>query len=81
MNVQIPTAMDSSAFLAWAEGREERYELADGRVLMMTGGSLGHALVVRGLFKALDSRLAGSRWITLTSDFAVRIDAEHCALS
>ena len=73
MNVQIPAAMDSSAFLAWAEGREGRYELANGRVLMMTGGSLGHALVVRGLFRALDSRLAGTRWVALTSDFAVRV--------
>jgi len=70
----IPTLhMDGGTFLAWAEGREGRYELANGRVLMMTGGSLGHALVVRGLFKALDSRLTGTRWITLTSDFAVRI--------
>jgi len=73
MNVQVPT-MDSAAFLAWAEGREGRYELANGHVLMMTGGSVGHALVVRGLFKALDSRLAGTRWITLSSDLAVRID-------
>jgi Uma2 family endonuclease len=72
MNVQVPI-MDSAAFLAWAEGREGRYELANGRVLMMTGGSVGHALVVRGLFKTLDSRLAGTRWITLTSDLAVRI--------
>src|SRR6185436_3537934 len=60
MNVQLPRPMDSAAFLAWAEGREGRYELANGRVTMMTGGSFGHALVVRGLFKALDSRLAGT---------------------
>jgi Uma2 family endonuclease len=73
MNVQIPRGMDSSAFLAWAEGREGRYELVNGRVIMMTGGSFGHALVVRGLSKALDNRLAGTRWIVLTSDLAVRI--------
>ena len=73
--------MDSAAFLAWAEGREGRYELANGHVLMMTGGSVGHALVVRGLFKALDSRLAGTRWITFTSDLAVRINPRHRALS
>ena len=71
MNVQVPSQMDSSAFLAWAEGREGRYELANGRVIMMTGGSLGHALVVRGLSKALDNRLAGTHWIVLTSDLAV----------
>jgi Uma2 family endonuclease len=72
MNVQFPIAMDSSAFLAWAEGREGRYELADGRVIMMTGGSRGHALVVRGLSKALESCLAGTPWIVVTSDFGVR---------
>jgi Uma2 family endonuclease len=73
MNVQVPRSMDSSAFLAWAEGREGRYELVDGRVIMMTGGSFGHALVVRGLFKALDDRLAGTDWIVLTSDLAVSV--------
>jgi Uma2 family endonuclease len=73
MNVQISRAMDGPAFLAWAEGREGRYELANGRVVMMTGGSVGHALVVRGLFKALDARLTDTDWIALTSDLAVRI--------
>jgi Uma2 family endonuclease len=73
MNVQVPRSMDSAAFLAWAEGREGRYELADGRVIMMTGGSFGHALVVRGLFKALDNRLAGTDWIALTQDLAVSV--------
>lgn len=74
MNVQTQRAMDSAAFLAWAEGREGRYELAKGRVVMMTGGSLGHALVVRGLAAALDRCLTGTPWIALTSDFAVRVD-------
>jgi Uma2 family endonuclease len=73
MNVQLPRTMDSAAFLAWAEGREGRYELADGRVIMMTGGSYGHAVVVRGLFMALNSRLAGADWIVLTSDLAVSV--------
>ena len=76
MNVQLLRSMDSAAFLAWAEGREGRYELANGRVTMMTGGSYGHALAVRGLFKALDRRLEGSQWIALTSDFAVRINPD-----
>jgi Uma2 family endonuclease len=73
MNVQLPITMDSAAFLAWAEGREGRYELADGRVIMMTGGTYGHALVVRGLFMALNSRLAGTDWIVLTQDLAVSV--------
>ena len=65
--------MDKSAFLAWIQRREERYELVDGRVVMMTGGSRGHALVVRGLAKALDTRLDAARWSALTSDFAASV--------
>ena len=73
MNVQISRPMDSSAFLAWAEGREGRYELANGRITMMTGGSRAHALIVRRLANLLDKQLDGSRWTVLTSDFAARI--------
>jgi Uma2 family endonuclease len=73
MNVQIPRSMDSSAFLAWAEGREGRYELVNGDVTMMTGGSRGHAVVVRRLATALEQRLDGARWTVLTSDFAATI--------
>jgi hypothetical protein len=43
MNVQPDPQMDKAAFLAWVEGREGRYELAGGRVLMTTGGTMGHA--------------------------------------
>jgi Uma2 family endonuclease len=73
MNVQIPRPMDSSAFLAWAEGREGRHELVNGHVVMMTGGSRGHAVVVRRLANALEQRLDGAQWTVLTSDFAARI--------
>lgn len=76
MNVQLPVHMDKSAFLSWIQGREERYELVDGRVVMMTGGSRGHALVVRGLFKALDRRLDAARWTVLTSDFAASVSQD-----
>src|ERR1044072_7771412 len=73
MNIQLPVHMDKLAFLAWIQGREERYELVDGRVVMMTGGSRGHARVVRGLAKALDRRLDAARWSVLTSDFAASV--------
>ena len=46
MNVQLPMRMDKPAFLAWVQGHEERYELADGRVVMMTGASRTHGLLV-----------------------------------
>jgi Uma2 family endonuclease len=70
MNVQPDLHMDKAAFLAWVEGREGRYELAGGRVLMMTGGSRAHAQITANLFRALDSRLDPDRWAIL-SDFGI----------
>lgn len=71
MNVQPHLRMDKATFLAWSREREERYELADGRVMMMTGGSRGHGIIIRRLAAALEKRLDPSRWIVLTSDFGV----------
>jgi Uma2 family endonuclease len=71
MNVQPNLRMDKATFLAWLQEREERYELAKGRVMMMTGGSRGHGLITRRLATALEKRLDSSRWSVLTSDFGV----------
>jgi hypothetical protein len=49
MNVQLPLHMEKEAFLAWAEGREGRYELDCGRVIMMTGDQ-GHTGASRSTF-------------------------------
>lgn len=56
MNVQLPVRMDKAAFLDWVQGREERYELDRGRVVMTTGGSRAHWQITAKLFKALDAR-------------------------
>jgi Uma2 family endonuclease len=40
-------------FLAWERDQAERYELVDGVVRMMTGGSNAHAAVKGNLFAAL----------------------------
>jgi Uma2 family endonuclease len=73
MNIAYPHPMDAGAFLAWAQGREGRYELARGRVMMMTGGSRAHALIARRFANAVESRLDPARWTVLTSDFAVKV--------
>lgn len=70
MNVQPNLRMDKAAFLAWVQGREGRYELAEGRVLMMTGGSRAHGQITANLFRALDARLDPDRWMIL-SDFGI----------
>jgi Uma2 family endonuclease len=72
MNVQPGLQMDKAAFLAWVEGREGRYELAGGRVLMMTGGTRWHGLVVGNLFEVLRARLDRKRWAVLT-EFGVEV--------
>jgi Uma2 family endonuclease len=73
MNIQPDLRMGKSEFLAWVQAREGRYELAGSRVVMMTGGSRGHALIVRQLARALEKRLDSGRWAVLTSDFGVDV--------
>ena len=72
MNVQLPAQMDQEAFLAWVQGREERYELHRGRVIMMTGGSRTHSQITLNLLKALDARLDPDRF-TILPEFGVNI--------
>jgi Uma2 family endonuclease len=72
MNVQPDLHMDKAEFLAWVEGREGRYELAGGRVLMMTGGTVRHGLIVGNLFTLLRGQLDRKRWIVL-SDFGIDV--------
>jgi hypothetical protein len=67
--------MGKAAFLAWAAGREQRYELAEGQVVMMTGGSRAHAQIIANLVRALGSRLDLDKWMIL-SDFGIEIGAE-----
>jgi len=73
MNVQLDLRMDKPEFLAWVQVHEGRYELAGNRVVMMTGGSRGHAILVRRLATALEKRLDGNRWAVMTSDFGVDV--------
>ena len=73
MNIQLDLRMGKSEFLTWVQAHEGRYELAGSRVVMMTGGSRGHAILVRRLAAALEKRLDSNRWTVLTSDFGVDI--------
>src|SRR3954463_15575076 len=66
MNVQQPLYMDKRAFLTWVDGREGRYELAGGQVVMMTGGTVRHALVVANVLGLLRQKLDRKRWLILS---------------
>jgi Uma2 family endonuclease len=75
MNLQLPMRMDKIAFLEWAQGREERYELDRGRVIMMTGGSRAHWQITANLFKALDNRIDPQKWAVLP-EFGISLQSE-----
>jgi Uma2 family endonuclease len=75
MNLQLPLRMDKTAFLDWVQSREERYELDQGRVIMMTGGSRAHWQITANLFKVLDARLDPQRWAVLP-EFGVALQSE-----
>jgi Uma2 family endonuclease len=70
MNVQLPLRIDKSAFLDWVQGREGRHELAAGRVVMMTGASLNHAIIVGNLQSVLKAQLDARTW-RVVADFGL----------
>jgi Uma2 family endonuclease len=74
MNVQLPIQMDPATFLAWAESQAERYELYQGRVIMMTGGTRAHWQITANLIRALETRLDLDRFAVLP-EFGVSLDS------
>jgi Uma2 family endonuclease len=72
MNIQLPAHMDKPSFLAWLQGREGRFELVGGRVLMMTGGTMAHGLIAGNVFQMLRARLDRKTWAVLT-EFGVDV--------
>lgn len=72
MNVQPQLPMDNATFLDWVQGREGRYELAGGRVMMMTGATMRHGLILGNLFELLRARLDRKRWVVL-AEFGIDV--------
>ena len=63
--------MTREEFLRWSEGREGRYEFADGESKAMTGGSLNHNVIAGNLFAALQMRLRGGPCRAFIADAGV----------
>jgi Uma2 family endonuclease len=70
MNVQLPVHIDKPAFLSWVQGREQRYELSDGRVIMMVGASRAHGVIVTNLVVLLRGQLDPQQW-TVIAEFGL----------
>ncbi len=69
-----PMLADVDDFLAWVQGRRERYEFVGGRLVMMAGGSEDHNDIQINLLTSLKRRLRGAPCKPNGSDLLVRID-------
>ena len=69
-----PVLADVDDFLAWVQGRRERYEFVGGRLVMMAGGSEDHNDIQVNLLAALKRRLRGGACKPNGSDLLVRVD-------
>ncbi len=67
---KIPT--DPDGFIAWENRQSVRYELIDGIVRMMSGGTLAHDLIAMNMVGALAGRLGGSGCFVHGSNLKVR---------
>lgn len=71
MNVRTDIRLDKAQFFAWAEGRKQKYELADGRVVLLPYVTLYHARLCTNLMAALIKRLDAAQFDVTQGDFAV----------
>ena len=65
--------MTADEFLEWSLTQEERYELIDGRPVLMAGATQSHDRIVVNLILAMGPRLRGGRCRTSTADIAARM--------
>jgi len=73
MTLQAPMPMTKEAFLAFVDQREERYEFAGGRAVMMVKVTRNHAVVTVNLIAALKQRLSADRYDIAAEAFAVNV--------
>lgn len=59
MSTALPKPWTVEEFLAWEAQQEEKFELLDGVVFMMVGGSNAHTAIKGNVFATLRDRLRG----------------------
>jgi Uma2 family endonuclease len=75
MNLAVDLKFSKAEFLRWVQRQEGRYELQNGRVVMMAGGTLNHSRIFNALSRTLQNRLSDLHSV-MTSDAAVAIDED-----
>jgi Uma2 family endonuclease len=71
MNIALQKPWTIERFLAWAEGREGRYEFDGIQPVAMTGGTVNHGIILRNLMFSLTGKLRGTPCQPLASDVGV----------
>lgn len=74
MNVHAPLHMSKEAFLTWIAGREERYEYAGGRAIMMVRVTRNHSRATANIVSALCQRLSLEEFDVETDGFAIDME-------
>jgi hypothetical protein len=76
VGVVPPTPLTAGEFIAWAEGRPERYELVDGEIFAQASERLAHAKMKLAVAIALGDaiRKRGAPCHVLPDNMAVRVD-------
>lgn len=69
--------MTPAEYFAWEEQQLEKYELIDGQVYAMGGGSINHGRIAIKLTALLDSHVASRGCIVGNSDIRVNIVASQ----
>ena len=69
--------LDPDACLDWEQHQAERYELVDGQVRLMVGGTIGHNDITDNIHAALRTRLRGTPCRARAVQTRVRAADEH----
>jgi Uma2 family endonuclease len=76
MNTHARLPMSKDAFFLWGEKQEGRFELKNGRVVVMVGATKLHAAISSDIVFGLKARLDRNAWLVTTAEFAVEIDGD-----
>src|SRR5579862_7259754 len=71
MNIPLRRVWTQDEFFAWAGAQEGRFEFDGFQPVAMTGGTVGHAVIIQNVHAALRSRLRGSGCRPLGPDAGV----------
>ncbi len=71
--------MSYETYLAFDDASEQKYELWNGEVFAMSGGTLAHARIAANLIRHLGNQLDGTLCTVFTSDARIRAEGSQSA--